>query len=144
MTSICTQQCKLFQYFNTHFLQCFWLLQFLRTIKDSYLVNGFSLPRDTKAKGTHQLTILLCRFRCSPVPLQVSLSSTVARSSSPACLSSTFFFPPLNRRGTYKLACQLKLTWAKWAEKGENKWWYVELNDSRHFIKAPKSTSYVP
>ena len=58
-----------------------------------------------------------------------------------ACLSSTFFFPPLNRKGKYKLAGQPKLKWAKLAKMGENKKWFVELNDSWHFIKAPIGTT---
>ena len=63
-----------------------------------------------------------------------------AHSRSPACLSSTFFFPPLTRKGNYKPAGQPRLKWAKLAEKGKNKRWFVEFNDSWHFKKSLIST----
>ena len=44
-----------------------------------------------------------------------------AHSRSPACLSSTFLFPLLNRKGKYKPAGKPRLKWTKLAKQGENK-----------------------
>ena len=110
------------------------------SIDDCFLLVLFTCSQ------TARLIVLLFVVILSPVPLQLSLSSTFwnflhAHSTGPACLSSTFFYHPLNRKGKYKPASQPKLKWAEFAEEDKNKRWFVELIDSWHFIKAPISTT---
>ena len=101
----------------------FWRFYFLDSAfwAKKYLCGSFSsLALGIWAHGSAYQLVLT-----SPVPLLLSLKSTFwnflhTHSHSPACLSSTFFFSPLNQKGKHRPASQPKLKWAKLAENGEN------------------------
>ena len=72
-----------------------------------------------RKQGKNNKSVVMSnRVKTSPVPLQLSLSSTFRTHTRIAQLASSTF---LNRKVKYKPAGQPRLKWAKLAEKGKNK-----------------------